>query len=134
MMAPTLSPPRSVRITNRGRDQLIQIKRKLPFENWNAICRWALVQSLQEGTAPPKLDDTGESNVEMSWDVFTGGTGWLYWELMIEWALEHEIELNREELDGLLRRHIHRGIAALAGRPEFGSLEGLLTTVLFSKA
>jgi len=128
-MTKSLSTPRSLRITNRGRDQLIQVKRKIPFENWNAICRWALVQSLLEDTLPPKLDNTGDSSVEMSWDVFSGGTGRLYWEVLIQWSIERGLDPEAEDIDALFRRHIHRGIAALAGRPEFNSLENLLQSM-----
>lgn len=125
----TSGPPKSLRITNRGRDQLIQIKRKIPFENWNAICRWAYVQSLQETTLPPKLDSTGDSNVEMSWDVFSGGTGHVYWELLVQWIIDTDHRVDEVDQEALFRRHIHRGIASLSGRPEYNSLEKMLVTM-----
>lgn len=124
---PITAPPKSLRITNRGRDQLIQIKRKIPFENWNAICRWAYVQSLQESTPPSKLDSTGDSNVEMSWDVFSGGTGHVYWELLLQWIIDNGYD--EDDQEALFRRHVHRGIASLSGRPEYKTLEKMLTAM-----
>lgn len=126
----TLPTPRVVRITNRGRDQLIQIKRYIRFENWNVICRWAFVQSIKEDTIPPKLDSSGDSSVEMSWDVFCGGTGRVYWEILVQWAIDFGLDPEAEDLEDYLRRHIQRGIAALAGRPEYRSIDGLLRNVL----
>jgi DNA sulfur modification protein DndE len=75
------------------------------------------------------LDNTGDSSVEMSWDVFSGGTGRLYWEVLIQWAVERGLDPESEDLESLFRRHVHRGIAALAGRPEYNSLENLLQSV-----
>lgn len=115
------SIPKTLRITNRGRDQLIQIKRKTGIDHWNIICRWALVQSLKEQTVPPKLDESGESTVEMSWDVFSGGTGVVYWEILVQWTLEMGLDPNVEPMTDLFRRHIHRGISAIAGRPEYAT-------------
>lgn len=129
---PIATPPKSLRITNRGRDQLIQIKRKIPFENWNAICRWAYVQSLQESTLPPKLDSTGDSNVEISWDVFSGGTGHVYWELLIQWIIDNGYD--EDDQEALFRRHVHRGIASLSGRPEYNTLERMLSAMGVSHA
>jgi len=125
----TLPLPRVLRITNRGREQLIQIKRYVRFENWNVVCRWAFVQSLNETTVPPKLDSSGDSAVEMTWDVFSGGTGRVYWEVLIQWALDMGLDPESEDLENLFRRHVHRGIAAIAGRSEFRSIEGLVERV-----
>ncbi len=121
--------PKALRITGRGRDQLIQIKRKTGIENWNVICRWAFGQSIQEGTLPPKLDESGDSSVEMSWDVFSGGTGAAYWEVLVEWVIAMGLDPETEPLADLFRRHIHRGISAMAGRPEYSNLTKLVEAI-----
>ena len=37
-----------VRVSERARVQLINIKRRTGVQNWNIICRWALAISLKD--------------------------------------------------------------------------------------
>src|ERR1019366_6751351 len=65
-------PVENVRVSRRGRDQLIKIRRVTGIENWNVICRWAFCASLREPSVPPVVDKEGESAVELSWRTFAG--------------------------------------------------------------
>jgi DNA sulfur modification protein DndE len=106
--------PKSIRITNRGRDQLITIKRRTGLEHWNVISRWALALSLKESTAPPKLDQSGDSNVEMTWEVFGGGRRDLWHAITIQRFSEEPG--THENLAQFLRAHVHRGIQMMAAQ------------------
>lgn len=117
----TMAPPRTVRITNRGKDQLITIKRRTGLEHWNVICRWALALSLKEETAPPLLDQSGDSNVEMSWDVFTGGQRNLWQAVVIQRFLEEPG--GHDSFAGFVRAHIHRGIQMMSAQGQFTHID-----------
>ena len=96
--------PKTIRITNRARDQLITIKRRTGLEHWNVICRWAFALSLHESTPPPKLDQTGDSNVEMTWDVFTGGLSEVWQAVGLQRF--HEEPGNHETFAKFIKAHI----------------------------
>lgn len=104
----------TVRISEKGKQQLIQLKRKTGIENWNTLCRWALCLSLADKSIPPYEQLPTDSNVEMTWKTFAGGYGDLYWALIKQ----------RLSTDGLLdenssewfRIHLHRGISYLSAR------------------
>lgn len=132
MKPSTTDAPRTVRITNRGRDQLITIKRRTGLEHWNVISRWALALSLRENTPPPKLDQSGDSNVEMSWDVFSGGQR----ELWHAVALQRYSEKpgTHENLGQFIRAHVHRGIQMMSAQGQNASIvEMALSIALLPK-
>lgn len=122
-----LSPPKSVRITNRGRDQLVTIKRRTGLEHWNVICRWALALSLREATPPPKLDESGDSNVEMTWEVFCGGSPRVWHAVGIERFLE--LPGSHETFGAFLRAHVHRGVQMMAAQGKFNVIAEVLLTL-----
>ena len=65
-------PVETVRISQRGKEILINAKRRTGVDQWNILCRWALSASLAVET-PPKPDrSTEESNIEIAWKVFGG--------------------------------------------------------------
>jgi len=127
-MQPNLTDaPRTVRITNRGRDQLITIKRRTGLEHWNVISRWALALSLRENTPPPKLDQSGDSNVEMSWDVFSGGRRELWHAVTIQRFTEEPG--THENLGQFIRAHVHRGIQMMSAQGQSESIQTVLQSV-----
>jgi len=122
------SAPKTIRITNRARNQLITIKRRTGLEHWNVICRWAFAMSLSESTPPPKLDQSGDSNVEMTWDVFTGGLRETWHAVGLQRYREEPG--NHETFAKFIRAHIHRGIQMLSARNQFLSIEEVLMHVV----
>jgi len=38
----------TIRISEKGKQQLIQLKRKTGIDNWHTLCRWAFCISLAE--------------------------------------------------------------------------------------
>lgn len=69
MMKP---PVDVVRVSNKGKDTLIKIKRNTGLQHWNVICRIALCTSLAEPSPPPERGKGPDSNIEMDWKTFAG--------------------------------------------------------------
>jgi len=44
----------TIRISEKGKQQLTRLKRKTGIENWNTLCRWAFCLSLSESSIPPE--------------------------------------------------------------------------------
>ena len=116
----------SLRISEKGKRQLITLKRHTRIKNWNVLCRWALCTSLAEQTAPALVHIPSDSNVEMSWKVFGGAQHEL-----LSAALKVRCQLDglgtdRDTLNQQLRLHVHRGLGYLAGTSNLRSIGGLL--------
>ncbi|MCC6782323.1 MAG: DNA sulfur modification protein DndE [Planctomycetes bacterium] len=62
----------TVTVSQRGKEQLVQLKRRTGIKNWNVLCRWALAASLAEPSVPPRANIPADSSVEMTWKVFAG--------------------------------------------------------------
>jgi DNA sulfur modification protein DndE len=107
----------TIRISQQGKDQLSRLKRKTGIQNWNTLCRWALVASLRESDPPVHATLGVESNVEMSWRTFAGDTGTLFHDLVRLRCAESRLPIDEEAVDAQFRLHLHRGIAYLAALP-----------------
>lgn len=116
----------TVRISQRGRDQLIKIKRMTGIENWNIICRWALCDSLSESTPPMSYESQEMSNIEMTWRTFGGMDADIY-EALVKFRAEQDLnEPSKEELAKYFKNHLHRGIASLSTGKRIQSIRDLL--------
>lgn len=112
-MSAIVSPPESIRLSKRTKDQLITLKRKTGIRQWNVLCRWALCQSLAMTGTPPLPDEGGtEGGIEMTWRVFSGADGDLLWAALVL-SCPEDVEPSTGELGRLLRAHIVRGIQLL---------------------
>lgn len=111
----TLKPPlETLRLSERERDSLLQLKRLTGIEHWNALCRWALCASIAEGpVAPNQMEPPSDSSLEMSWRTFSGEIDVALLALLMpsEGQSLSEISPSRN-----LRLHLSRGIALLLAR------------------
>lgn len=109
-----VAPPDMVRFGTDVRDYVATLKRRTGIRTSNVLCRWALCRSLAEPTAPstPPAVDTV---VEMTWKVFSGQAGELYWWLVQMRCHQHGFTLDEETLTRALRAHVARGAAYLVG-------------------
>jgi len=41
-----------IRVSERGRDQLVRLKRPTGIQHWNVLCRWAFCMSLADSCVP----------------------------------------------------------------------------------
>lgn len=109
-----IPPPEMLRLGADVRDNITTIKRRTGITNSNVVCRWALCRSLAESsipTNPPSQD----SAVEMTWKVFSGAAGDLYWWLLKMHCHERDVPLDESSLNTMLRAHIARGVSYLVG-------------------
>ena len=121
-----------IRVSQRGRDHLLSLKRRTGIKNWNVLCRWAFCKSLAEPSIPPFARIPADSNVEMSWKVFAGANSDIYTALLRQRCHDDGLGTDDETLAAQFRLHLHRGIGYLAGDKELrsaGDLVQLATTV-----
>lgn len=113
-----------VRVSEKAKNQLLTLKRRTGIQQWNVLCRWALLASLAERTIPPHEDIVTDSNVEMSWKTFAGSLDEAITAVMLQRA--HEDNVPAEQLQQFFKIHLHRGIAYLMnGAPDLLGLLGM---------
>ena len=116
----------TVRVTERGRYQLITLKRRTGIPTWNTLCRWALCTSLAEPTPPRQGHVTGESAVEMTWRTFAGDHEDLYLALLKQRCRDDGLPLSQQTLQEQFRLHLHRGIGYLVSNQAVTGIAGLI--------
>ena len=105
------APVEHVKVSARGREILIKIKRATGMEHWNEICRIALCKSLAIQSAPPKRTKSEDSNIEMDWKTFAGKYHQELSAMIISKAQKDNINTqNKNELADYLKDHLERGI------------------------
>lgn len=116
----------TLRINKRGRDLLVQLKRRTGIENWNVLCRWALCVSLAETTPPREEGALGDAAVEIAWKTFGGDYAGIYLGLLRLRCRTDGIEPDSSNLSKLARLHVFRGIGYLAGDKSLRAIEHLI--------
>lgn len=107
-------PVEHVRVSAKGKDILLKIKRHTGLEHWNEICRVALCRSLADPTPPSNIKKIGDRNIEMEWKTFAGAYQEEYTALIILRAKKDNVDINKKDaLAEYLRAHLERGIAQL---------------------
>lgn len=123
-------PIQSLRISEKGKRQLITLKRHTRIKNWNVLCRWALCTSLAEKTSPALVHIPSDSNVEMSWKVFGGNQCELLAAALMMRCRLDGLPTERDTLNQQLRLHVHRGLGYLAGSTDLRSIGALVREAL----
>lgn len=118
----------TVRISQRGKDQLIRLKRITGIGNWNILCRWALAISLADPTVPLVRDIRTDSNIEMTWRTFGGPWADVYYAHVLLRAQEETGSVSADDVERTFLAHLHRGIGYLAGSPDIGGIADLVAT------
>lgn len=126
------APVDNLKISDRGRDLLIKLKRSTGLAHWNAICRLAFCFSLRDTSQPPPFDPVSEKAVTIDWKVFAGQHVAIYSGLLV---MRHKLDTS-QGFDGTveecLRRHIQRGLGSLDAALDQAGGFGLSTIVLKS--
>lgn len=107
-------PVENIKLSQKAKESLSRLKRDTGIQHWNVLCRWAFCTSLKEPSIPPHMNHPADSNVEMTWKIFAGEYGALYWALLKQRLKNDKIELTEEKLHLQFRLHLHRGITYLA--------------------
>lgn len=123
------TPLETVRVSERGKQQLIALKRRTGIENWNVLCRWAFCVSLSEETVPPDEDIIANSSIEMTWKTFGGRHEALYWALLKHRCYKDHIPLDAKNLEKYLKLHLHRGISYMYGNKKLRSIVDLVSLI-----
>ncbi len=121
-----MTPPDSVKLSERAKTQLITMKRRTGIQNWNVLCRWAFCMSIAEPSKPPEEDIPADSSVEMTWKTFSGGAEDVYWGMLIARAEEDGVPVEKQALGQYFRLHLHRGVSYLAGTKGASNLAELI--------
>ena len=103
-----------VRVSERARYQLMTIRKRTGIENWNVICRWALVVSLKDQSIPPHENIVTDSSVEMTWRTFGGTYEKTYLSLLIQRLIKDKIDITKENVNNFFKIHLHKGLSNLA--------------------
>jgi DNA sulfur modification protein DndE len=120
---------KQIRVSSQARDQLIRLKSKTGIGQWNIICRWALAVSLKEPTPPTVVEIPADSNVEMSWQVFGGEYGELYWAAVKARCYQDGLATDDSTVAQQFRLHLHRGIGYLAAPNAMRSIRDVLALI-----
>ena len=112
----------TVRISQRGKDQLAVLKRRTGVQTRNVLCRWALCHSLRDSAKVRAQQTPTDTVLDITWDTFGGSFKGIYLGLLINRAIAEGMPVSSESLAKLLRAHLHRGLASLAG---LQSIEGI---------
>jgi len=112
----------TIKLSADEKQKLITIKKKTKIDNWNVICRWALCASLAEKSVPPDEILKSDSNIEMSWKIFTSGADDIYSSLVLVKAHQQGYDISdKEKLTKYIRLHIKRGISYVNANKEIAA-------------
>ena len=107
-------PVEHVRVSARGKEILIKVKRRSGMEYWNEICRVALCRSLANPTPPSKTDKTADSSIDMDWKTFAGSYQEELISLVLLRAQKDGVNLSKKDaISEYFRLHLERGINSL---------------------
>lgn len=116
-------PVDHVRVSAKGKETLIKIKRRTGLEHWNEICRVALCRSLANPTPPTKPLKMGESSIDMEWKTFAGPYSEEFAAAITLRANTDGVDLaSRDALADYIKAHIERGIASLQNVKTLGEM------------
>ena len=107
-----------VKLTAAAKQQLITLKRRTGIEHYNTICRHALVVSLSNPAPAPAENLQFTNGLEIDWDVFTGGQGNSYLNLLIIRTHQELGNCLAAHVRQTLTSHLHRGLSYLASRKD----------------
>ncbi|WP_318502967.1 DNA sulfur modification protein DndE [Photobacterium leiognathi] len=104
----------TVRLSEKAKGQLVTVKKNTKIDNWNVLCRWALMLSLKEESIPPHEDIVTNSNVEMTWKVFGGEFSDIYLAMLRQRIKTDFGKIDEDELYYHFKLHLHRGVSYLS--------------------
>lgn len=108
-------PVTTVKVSTKGKDTLIKVKRSSGLEQWNEICRIALCASLANPTPPAPREKLPDSNIEMDWKTFAGQYQDELAALIKYKANTDGVDYSNKEMMGsYFRSHLERGIMAIS--------------------
>ena len=103
--------PDAVRISARGREILIKLKRYTGIGQWNTLCRLAYCYSLAIATEPTQVPEKGDVALEIEWPTFAGP---IKTELAaLTAARATTAGVAEQDIARYVRSHLERGLSAI---------------------
>lgn len=124
-MSTSIRLPDAVRISTRGREILIKLKRYTGIGQWNTLCRVAYCYSLAIATEPAQAPEKGDIALEIEWPTFAGPIKSELASLTISRAVIAEIAPN--DIAKYVRGHIERGLSAIQNARSLGELMAIVS-------
>lgn len=103
--------PDAVRISARGREILIKLKRYTGIGQWNTLCRVAYCYSLAIGTEPTQSPEKGDIALEIEWPTFAGPIKTELAALTVARATAAAVP--EQDIARYVRSHLERGLSAI---------------------
>ncbi len=103
--------PDAVRITARGREILIKLKRYSGIAQWNTLCRAAYCYSLAIATEPTQSPEKGDVALEIEWPTFAGPIKNELAALTV--ARANAAAVGEQDVARYVRSHVERGLSAI---------------------
>ena len=125
-------PIERIKLSKKGKDQLVRLKSITKIEQWNILCRWAFCRSLAESSIPAVYPIPADSNVEMTWQVFGGDMADILLLALKQRCYQDGFELTSEILNQQFRLHLHRGIGYLMGDLSIKKIDDLMGLAFLS--
>jgi len=122
--------PDTVRLSEQAKYRLIRMKGLTGVRNWNVLCRWALALSLADPSPPLIKDVVTDSNVEMSWQTFSGPYSAIYLALLKQRCVDDGRPVTARAIAWTLKVHLHRGIGRMITDRGLHSPAGLANAAL----
>lgn len=117
--------PDAVRISSRGREILIKLKRYTGISQWNTLCRVAYCYSLAIGTEPTNPPEKGDCALEIEWGTFCGP---IRAELGALTVLRSAKESTpQQDIAKYVRGHVERGLGAIQNVRSIAELALIVT-------
>lgn len=120
----------SVKLSQKARSQLITLKRNTGIKNWNTLCRFAFCKSIADQTKAADVLHPSDSNVEMSWKVFSGEMSEIFTSMLKQRCRNDGLPIDDETLAKQFRFHLHRGIAHLSGEKNLRSIADMVNMAI----
>ena len=102
----------TVKVSSKGKDILLRLKKRTGLQHWNELCRVALCRSLAEPTSPIVAKSSSDVAIEMDWKTFAGAHHEVLSTILIIRANKDGVD--RSEQPDYLRAHLERGLASLS--------------------
>ncbi len=110
-MSTSIRLPDAVRISTRGREILIKLKRYTHIAQWNVLCRVAYCYSLAIATEPAQLPEKGDVALEIEWPTFVGALRTELGALTI--SRMNRSGIIQQDAAKYVRAHVERGLSGI---------------------
>lgn len=123
-MSANMRLPDAVRISTRGREILMKLKRYTGIGQWNTLCRVAYCYSLSIPTEPKLNPEKGDVALEIEWPTFAGPIKTELAALTISRATAAAIA--DHDIAKYARAHLERGLSAIQNARSVAELVSLV--------